>query len=622
MNLALLLLRPSGQPIDATTRARYSRAQCCVGRDLRWYGTSSVAVLLGSDRPSLGPSVAVLGTYVAIGAVRLDNRSEVGRWGSLLGGASGDLELVLRMIACHGERHIPELLGDFAFAIYDTAARRLFAARDAFGVKRLYYTEQNDLIAFASRAELLANAGQYDLQSLTELAAVCVPSLHRSVYADVRPLPPGHLASLRHNRVTATQFWSAEHFVSAPLRADQQREQYEIFRSLFAEAVRSRLSSAPDTWSQLSGGLDSSSVVSMAQQLAAAGAAPHGVAGTISWVYRWSTDSDERRYSNAVVQHYGIRNEVLRDDWLWEDDGFAPPLTDEPDPEFPFYARERRTCRLIRGAGGRVLLTGFGSDHYLLGNMFFFADWVASGRVRDAVREMFRRAVLARVSFWNLAYQNAVLPLVPRWLQAQLVPGWARPSWIADDAAKAFGLNDSVAEVRVYSGRRGRKYSDLVIEQMRSIPFTLSRHFIAEEELDLRHPFLYRPLVEFGLQLPSEMCVQPNARKWILREAMRGILPEAVRTRVGKGANRGCMLQSIIHEQRKIDRLLADPILAQLGCIQPSKLRAAYSRACLTGDEELLSGVVYTLALETWLQVRSGRWPAGEGKSGSNGNAS
>jgi hypothetical protein len=108
------------------------------------------------------------------------------------------------------------------------------------------------------------------------------------------------------------------------------------------------------------------------------------------------------------------------------------------------------------------------------------------------------------------------------------------------------------------------------------------------------------------------MCVRPHARKWILREAMRGILPEMVRGRVGKGSLDGLHVHSLVHDGPRLDRLLRDPILAQLGCLDLGVLRRVLDdvrggRASHRGWRDLISN---TLHVELWLQLRSGRWAA------------
>lgn len=608
MNLFLLAMQSGYSRMTEARRKNYEQAPCCRGLRLKWCDIENVSMLIGLDGRGSDPVIATSGSCVAAGTIRLDNRAEVARLAGRQEIGVSDIELVTGAIAQQGEHCILDLQGDFAFVVWDSVTRRLVAGRDAFGVKRLFYREDAAGVAFASHAALLSMTEQYDVESLTMLAAVCLPPPDRSVYRGVRAVAPGCLLIVQERSVISRQYWSPEWFEPREMSAACEAATYEEFRHLFTRAVQSRLTGKADTWAQLSGGLDSSSVVSIAQRLAEQGQVPHGVAGTISWVYRWSTDSDERDFARVVTKKYAVHNEVL-EDWLWEEDGAEPPMTDEPGPEYIFHARERRTLKIIRAAGGRVLLTGLGSDHYLQGNMFFFADWVAQGHVGQAFREMLRRAALGRVSLWTLAYQNALLPLLPAAIQSLLVRGWKVPAWIPSGVAKRFNIEETAA-AGDYASPRGRKYKGAVMAAMRSLPMNLGRHLVLEDELEVRHPFLYRPLVEFGLRLPPELCVQPHARKWVLREAMRGILPEVVRTRVGKGANAGCIQESLRHERVKLERMLRDPLLAQLGCVDAAKLQAAYASALQTTDAEFVGAVTQTLAVETWLQVRSGRWNA------------
>jgi asparagine synthase (glutamine-hydrolysing) len=139
---------------------------------------------------------------------------------------------------------------------------------------------------------------------------------------------------------------------------------------------------------------------------------------------------------------------------------------------------------------------------------------------------------------------------------------------------------------------------------------------VIEDALDVRHPYLYRPLVEFALRLPPELCARPHERKWVLREAMRDILPEAVRTRIGKGVTTGLFAWSTANQQKLLDPLLQDPILADLGVIDGAELRRWFVAAQHErNNRQMLSSTVqFTLAVEAWLQVRSGRWPRGDHK--------
>jgi asparagine synthase (glutamine-hydrolysing) len=128
-------------------------------------------------------------------------------------------------------------------------------------------------------------------------------------------------------------------------------------------------------------------------------------------------------------------------------------------------------------------------------------------------------------------------------------------------------------------------------------------------DYERRYPFLYKPLVEFALRLPpTDGVVRPLAGKWVLRRAMRGLLPDLVRTRVSKGSVGSRMLWSLDHERKVIEWMLQDPILAHMGCVDAARLREAYSEARL-GRLPVTIGLFKALALETWLRIRDGRWP-------------
>lgn len=614
MRYFVCLLPRAGAPVFEWERRRFDSIARSGDSTHEWRDLGGAAVLLHDDGIGSGPAIAHHGSWVGVGIVRLDNRRDLLASQRLPSEPASDLEVVLSVLARRGECAVRDLLGDFAFVAWEPHTGQVIAARDAFGVRCLYHRQRGGVLAFASRAEALADGATYDIQYLTELIATCEIAPERTVYAGVDAVPAGAtMLASGSGPARIVRYWSPEDFESGSAPLMPVRARCEEFRTLFADAVRTRLTDGPQTWAILSGGLDSSSVVSTAHWLWRRNDAPHGVQGAVSWVYRWSPDSDERDYAECVVRHTDVRWETMTDTWFWRDDGAEPPHTDLPDPAYAIYARDRRTAEVVREAGGTVLLTGFGSDQYLLGNMFFFADWLAAGRVREAVVEMIRRAALGRVSFWKLAFQNAVLPMLPGPLRRHYVASARVPAWISEAGATQWDLAARLGGAREYEGRVGHKYADLVLTSMRSIPRVLRMYSVFEDAVDVRHPFLHRPLVEYALRLPPELCVQPNARKWVLREAMRGVLPEAVRTRVGKGSNGGCIGQSLLHEHAMIDRLLRTPMLAELGCLEPGVLRKAVETMLERGVVEECATLSWTLAVELWLQVRSGRWLAEAG---------
>lgn len=613
MKFFVCLLDSNGHDIPDQARRTYEALPRSRGLAFQWHLIGRVAVLTGGSESYEESVAASDGDVVAVGTVRLDNRTELERRSGRRGCGLTDLELLSCTVARYGTKCISRVLGDFAFVVWNATTRTAVAACDPFAVRKLYYAERKGLFAFASRAEALALEERYEVQYLAERVATCAPTPGLSVYAGVRSISGGTMAVVEHGGVTTREYWTASAFEVEPAWAKSQCEVAETCRDLLAESVRLRLGSDGHTWSQLSGGVDSSSVVSVAQWLAARGAVPHGLAGTVTFADSHGTGADEREYSDAVASHWRLRNDTIVDAPTWHDNQYAPPRTDEPIAALVVHPRDHRLCEIVRREGGRVLLTGVGGDDLFTGNMFFFADWMVHGRAWPAVHEMARRAALGRVSFWELAYRNAVLPLLPRRLQHHLVRDDGQMSpWVAPALARQYDLHARALAPASYTGRIGSKYHDAVVKCVEAIRSGLSTGVI-EDALDVRHPFLYRPLVEFALRLPPELCARPNARKWVVREAMRGILPEIVRTRVGKGVLTGLFAWITATQEKLLRPLLHDPILADLGVIDAARLRAelAAARHERANRERLSAAVQYTLAIEAWLQMRSGRWLRG-----------
>jgi asparagine synthase (glutamine-hydrolysing) len=217
------------------------------------------------------------------------------------------------------------------------------------------------------------------------------------------------------------------------------------------------------------------------------------------------------------------------------------------------------------------------------------------------------------MSFWQIAYGSALLPLLPAVFQPHLSAGPAGlPSWIPPALARQYDLQARSSRVISQAGRTGHKYQDVITTSVKGLTAQLDAGFLGDT-LDVRYPFLYRPLVEFALCLPPQLCARPHARKWVIREAMRGILPEKVRTRVGKGGPTDALLRSLSNQRTLLAPLVQKPILAELGLVDEGQLRSAFETAPTHKDIDgsFSINVQNTLMVEAWLRMRAGRWPQG-----------
>ncbi len=536
---------------------------------------------------------------IAAGIIRLDNRVEIRRQLRASDDQS-DIALVAAVLHRRGVDGVQELVGDFALAYWDVARSELIIARDFIGVRPLYRVQDGDLWGFASHAGVLGRGRELSLEFVADYIAFNV-SRQRTPYAGVFAVPAGTAQVLNGRRSTEHRYWSAYRF-STDDRIDS-NEAVEAFRPLFTEAIRLRLTGKQDCWADLSGGLDSSSVVSMSQWLAKHDGAVHGLAGTLTYADTLGT-GDERPYANAVIRDWPLPNEQLIDYGLWQDDGEPPLVADIPDQSSASYARERRVCRIVRSAGGRVLFTGVGPDQMLFGNYVYFADWLVRGRIREAARGMFRLAALGRGSFWKFAYENAIRPF----FGSPALKREAWPAWVRPEFARRFAIHERNPMAWTPRGRPGRYFATDLAGNIDIITHAMIRGVVGDM-LDIRSPFLHRPLVELCLQLSPQVLARPRDQKWVLRQAMRGITPEEVLERRTKGFVDARMQRSFVDEHDRLNVLLDHSVLAEMGCIDArlAKQSLANVKSTTLGENGRLR---HALTLETWLTARSGRWIA------------
>lgn len=137
----------------------------------------------------------------------------------------------------------------------------------------------------------------------------------------------------------------------------------------------------------------------------------------------------------------------------------------------------------------------------------------------------------------------------------------------------------------------------------------MGRERIGEANLEWRHPYFHRPLVEYGMRLPAEWVVAPgtDVSKRVLREAMVDLLPASVRGRRGKGALRPETRNAMRREVKRLSRITARPVLAELGCVDAKRFARAVTEPDTNdrGEEYLVSTA---LSLEFWLRRRLDRW--------------
>lgn len=481
-----------------------------------------------------------------VGQIRLDNRAELlARFGlAQAGRVVGDGELVVLAYLQQGEDCGGLLLGDFAFALWDPARRRVFAARDQLGMRQLIYAHRPGrgfFCATSARAVGLATEARLNEARLAEaLIDFEWGSLTSTFYEGVFRLAPGHCLTVDPGGLRLREYWRMT--PPEPLRLTSDAEYAEAFRDVLGQAVRDRLRGAGRVGSMLSGGMDSGAVVALACRMTDAALPVFSSVGPDP-----STCIETRAIHAALAMPNLDPTLVCHSDLgPWADDLIAAwQALEEP---FDFHMTQPRTAFLAaQRAGVRVVLDGVAGD-VVLGHGSQMARHIRAGRLVRAFRDArglsrfygsgFRDTAAQLV----LALRGAFMPDALRalrhaWRQRRPValpkpsavdPAFARRAGLYD-SLRAFELGDrprrmGFAEERIWSWPR----SGIVVARERYD--RVAGHFGVET----RDPYMDRRVVAFCLSLPFDQFQQDGWPKLIQRRAMAGLLPDAVRWRRGK----------------------------------------------------------------------------------------
>jgi asparagine synthase (glutamine-hydrolysing) len=439
-----------------------------------------------------------------------------------------DSEIVLHLYEDHGPDCLRHLRGEFALLLWDQTRRRLFAARDRFGIKPLYWTEHAGRVLFASEAKALFAAGvpaAWDEESFFQQLFI-YPAPDRTLFAGVRQVPPGHYLLADAQGVRCTRYWDLDYPLAAPQQHGGRNgggdtEHVERMRTALDEAVRLRLRADVPVGCFLSGGVDSSAVIGLA--------APHCPDPIRAFTVVFDDSSyDEGEIARETAARAGADFHPIPLDHA----DFADHLSDavwhaETLGINPHGVARFLQSRAVRAAGYKVVLSGEGSDEILAG--------YAHAR-QDA--QLARAGQAGSAPPRGLAAVHEALGFVPYWLKrlainrsvfhALLAPGFAARC-AGRDPYRTFMAGFDRGQL---AGREPL-FQSLYL-WTRSI---LPNYILFAERLEMAHsiesrlPFLDHHLVEAVVQMPVSVLLRGLTEKYVLREAAKSVLTPTVYAR-------------------------------------------------------------------------------------------
>ena len=515
-----------------------------------------------------------------------------------------DTEVVLVAYEEWGTACVERFNGMWAFAMLDQRAGHLVLSRDHLGIKPLYYAEAGGRFLFASEVKaLLASRDLLPEVDEERLAGYLLLGLHdhddRTFFEGIRQVLPATVVTIALD--AGQRYERRQHRYWEPHLSNDVPADPELFRQAFERAIQRRLVADVTVGTCLSGGLDSSSIVCVMSKLLAKGAPDSASMGdqlrTFSAVFD-GDPIDEQEYILPVLEVSGAASEFVRPESgeLFEDLPLVVWHQDEPMVSSGPYA-QYRVMQLAQGKA-KVLLDGQGGDELIAGYVpyqYVYLRQLAAERKFD---------VLARES---RAARDVLTPIVKAKLadrRRSVDPAlFCRP--LLGDPSKSAAAR--AADHRDRNNLKKRLAQDLTQYSLPSLLRYEDRNSMAWS-IESRPPFLDQELVELALGLPEDAIIRDGWSRWILREALKGVIPDKVRLRRKKIGFTTPEIRWLRRERAIVQGILRSPSFCARPYWDGPSIARAFHAVC---EGELEESPLFwrVLNAEAWLRVFHGPVP-------------
>lgn len=528
---------------------------------------------------------------------RLDNYRELCGLLGIRAHASSDSLVVLKAFDRWGDDCFSQFIGDWSLALWSANSHALYLARDHAGTRTLYFEQTTEHILWSTYLEtFLATKQTRGLDS--DFAAsylACMPIGERTPFQGIRAVPPAHFLKLEQHRTLQVPHWTPLFRDKIRYRTDLEYEKH--FFSLFQRAVERRSAPGDPVIAQLSGGMDSTSIVAMSDFLRTeSGADAKNLIDTISYYDDSEPNWNEKPFFTAVERHRGkigthiptLFSERTLD---LPDSGYLLPGADANTA-----AKEERLERSIGPGCYRAVLSGVGGDE-LLGGPINPLPELADALVRGKIAPLFRRATA-----WCIAERVPIVHLLPeviRFAAKLYFPPRANnvncPSWYTPR------LHDVIQHLENISGGSVRLLPSSLDGRLvwTSILETQPHRFPAlKVRYEYRYPLLDRDLADFLLRVPPEQIRRPGNRRSLMRRAMREIVPIEILERKRKAFPVRALSLFPLEHRNEIDSLFRGSRLGSMAYIDEAKFRIELYRSDFNQTKPLMR----MIGLELWLR--------------------
>jgi len=555
----------------------------------------------------------------------IELRAELERSGHIFYTHS-DTEVIVHLYEQHGLDFVHHLNGQFAIALWDCRCRRLILARDRTGIRPVFYTVHGGRLVFASEVKALFGARGVPRRllpvGLGQVFTYWSALSPTTIFDGVLSLPAGHILVLENGSTTVHKYWDWV-FPQGGATARPIEEEARELRELLVDSVRLQLRADVPVGAYLSGGLDSSIVTTLIKHFT------DTPLRTFSLTFE-DGEFDESDFQNELVRYLGTNHTAVR--CTRADIGAAfpravwhaetPIVRTAPTPLMLLSER-------VRAEGYKVVLTGEGADEVFAGyDLFREAKvrrfWGRSPqsawrpRLLERLYPYLKHSPVAGRAFTQNFFgqglddmQSPWFAHMPRWQTTQRLWQFFTPEVRAEVAAAA-----PFAAVGSRLPPESVRWAPLSRDQYVEAHTLLSGYLLCSQgdrmamanSVEGRFPFLDHRVIEFANGLPPHHKLRVLEEKYVLKEAVRGLLPERIRVRT-KQPYRAPDSQSFFVEGRPLDyvgELLSERRVREGGLFDPVAVRKLCEK-CRSGraigfaDNMAFVGILSTMLVEEML---------------------
>ncbi|MHB8413382.1 MAG: asparagine synthetase B family protein [Candidatus Acidiferrales bacterium] len=537
---------------------------------------------------------------------RLDNREELIRQlNSGLSAESSDVAIVAAAHEKWSTGSFAKLMGDWALSIWNPRDRALILAKDFVGTRHLYYAIDKDQATWSSILDPLVLLAEKAFTLEEEYIAgwlAFFPATHLTPYVGIHSVSPASFVRISSGKQTVSKYWNFD--PGKRIRYHSDAEYEEHFRTVFAESVKRRLRSDSPILAELSGGMDSSSIVCMADNIIAGGCAETPRLDTVSYYDDQEPNWNERPYFTKVEEkrgRMGCHIEVGSEDafkFHFQNDRFAAtPGALVSDNE---ASREFAACML--SGKNRVVLSGVGGDEILGGvptPIPELADLLATGRL-GALTHQLKVWALDKRKPWPLLLFQVAWGFFPSSLvgaprQERTAP-WLRPEFVRRHRTALTGYKIRLTVCGpLPSLRENLSTLGVLRRQLGCYPLSSGTPHAK------RYPYLDRDLLEFVFAIPREQLIRPGERRSLMRRALAGIVPDEILYRRRKAFVARASAAAIPGELASLAGISGNVVSASIGIVNSTIFRDAMHRA-RTDLQVFAIPLLRTLSTEYWLR--------------------